>query len=185
MALELPTLTLSKSPLWSILNLTEFEVDVLANRTGDTSALSIEGTLAPCDDRLLPYTLREEEKRFNRDLMEHEVTVNYTLRIPERTRQELCNPDVKVVLLADHILELIQKPKNGPIVSWGAKVRHIVRAIELNRVRGTASLGRRYLILEKEDLYEFPQETTIPGPCYSVSRSSNDDSFGSDTNRSR
>lgn len=179
MALEHPTLVISKSPLWSILNLTEFEVDVLANRTGDTSALSIEGTLAPCDDRLLPYTLREEEKKFNRDLMEHEVTVNYTLRIPERTRQELCNPDVKVVLLADHILELIQKPCKGPAPVWAAKVRHIVRAIELNKVRGTASLGRRYLILEKEDLYEFPQETFIQGPCHSPLCNGNYRSSGS------
>ena len=178
MALEFPTFTLPGT-LWSILNLTEFEVDVLANRNGDTSALSIEGTLAPCDDRLLPYVLREEDKTYNRSLMEYEVTESYSLRMPERTRLELCKPDVKVVLIADHILEHVQKPCKGPAPVWAAKVRHIVRAIELNKVRGTASLGRRYLILEKEDLYEFPQETFIQGPCHSPLCNGNYRSSGS------
>lgn len=141
----------------SIISLLPYPVDVLIQSGNCTENMELAITLPPCDDLLLPYFMTNSRREFNRNSMELEEEHYLELRYPFYAEMALTNPQVTHILLEDSIRDYLGGPESQstgeaekPI--WFHKVRPIVRSVVVNKEGTKASLGRRYLIVRKEEL---------------------------------
>ena len=141
----------------TIINLMPCQVDVLIQSGDCTENMELALTLPACDDLLLPYFVTNSRREFNRNSMETEEYQSRELRYPFYAEMALTNPQVTHIILEDSVrsyLEGTESQSTGeaekPI--WFPKVCPIVRSVVVNKEGTKASLGRRYLIVQKEDL---------------------------------
>ena len=141
----------------SIINLLPYQVDVLIQSGNCTEIMELAITLPPCDDLLLPYFITNSCREFNRNSMETEEYQSRELRYPFYAEMALTNPQVTHILLEDSIRDYLGGPESQSTGEaekplWFPKVRPVVRSVVVNKEGTKASLGRRYLIVRKEDL---------------------------------
>lgn len=141
----------------SIVNLIPYPVDVLIQSGSCTENMELAVSLPPCDDLLLPYFVKNSRREFNRSSMEVEEEHFYELRYPFHAEEALTSTQVTHILLEDSVIAFLESSEGSftgeaekPI--WFTKVRPIVRSVVVNKEGTKASLGRRYLIVRKEEL---------------------------------
>lgn len=153
----------------SVLNLTPFSVTVLLQSGDCQASMEIAAVLPPCDDRLLPYMLRHELSEFNRNSMEKEVSYKTELRFPFLTEKVLGENAFRFICIEDSVLDflngryavdvrdgrpVVYEPiiEEGKTPLWLHKVRPLIRSVIEHEDGVHASLGRRYMIVRKEEL---------------------------------
>lgn len=141
----------------NIISLLPYQVDVLIQSFDCTENMELAITLPPCDDLLLPYFMTNLRREFNRNTMEFEEENECELRYPFFAEKALSNTQVTHILLENSIREYLEgsgSQSTGEVKKpiWFPKVRSTVRSVVVNKEGTKASLGRRYLIVRKEEL---------------------------------